>query len=124
MINLIGIREFVDYDVKPCINVAIEYELSASLQDVIYLEDLAPHPALWQMWKRSTHSAQDWGMFKALYILQLASSKCQCAIQTLADLDEIYHRVNVIANEPLPDFSHRSLLVDFLDDLEVQVLLK
>lgn len=122
MVNLIGFLDIVDYDVGPCINVAVAKSLPVGLNGIVCMKELAPSDTLMDFWNHTAHSDTEWQVFIQVYQAQLETSKCKRAIQMIANLDEIFHRVNVIFNDYEFDGSIRSLFVSVLDELEVQVL--
>lgn len=124
MINLVSCLNLPEYNAAPCINIVAEREELGGIPDAVHFEPLMPSGAAWGFWKNSIRRNEDWEVFKALYELQLETERCRQALKTLADLDEIYHRVNIVTGETDMQRSHLGLLVRPLDDLEVHVILR
>lgn len=121
MVNLIGLYSLVQYDTKPCINLLIENELREKLTGVLLFKDLAPSEDAQSILVGALDFKETWEFYKSLYEEQLKTAKCVNALQTIVFLEQIYQTVNIITYEARPERSHRSLLVDVFDDLQVQI---
>ena len=121
MINVINIRELIDYNDEKSINLMIVRYMKEPIASVVQFDRLAPSETLLNAWNNSGKLNEDWEIFKAAFLKEMERSYNQIGLKLVKQYSDAGYTVNLICYCSDAYRCHRSLVADLLEDMELEV---
>lgn len=115
MINLISLRDYLNYKAADTVDVYVGVDQHPSDSNFLLCEGSQPNPIAMQLWEGSARTSDDWNVFKQQYQYDLRNSFAGARfIKSLLYLDTLGKTVNVVCTCTDSERCLRSVIADEL----------